>query len=111
MNYLEALKEIEKEYNCRRITPTYTHISVGVLFDEFNYMFVSVADREGKVMLTDNGEYSEIVDFNRYEKEIKELVEKHHLTLDGHRIDKEYISNDDIKTYIAFLYELREFAE
>lgn len=108
MNFEDALKEIEKEYQVKRMYNGYAQIELDELFDAFNYMFIGIVDREGKIFLTDNADYAELVDYDRHEKEINELVKKHHLTIDDYHIVKEYSSNKDVKDYLEFLYDLRE---
>lgn len=108
MNYEEALKEIAKQYKVRRMYEKYAQIETHEFFDGYNFIFIGVREYEGKVLLTDNAEYAELVDYDTYYDEIVELAKKHDVIIDDYHIEKDYTNNDDVKAYFEFLYELRD---
>ena len=108
MNFDEALKEIGKEYNVRQKYENYAQIEFDELFDGYNYMYIAIRVHQGKVLLTDNAGYADLVDYDYYQNEILKLVEKYGLVFDDYYIEKEYHDNSDVKAYVDFLYELRD---
>ena len=109
MEYKEALKEIAKEYPIDENSKTYSQIDTDILFDEDNYIFIGVLSRENKTLLVDYAEYAQLVDYDKYEKQIKELANKYHISINDYHIEKEYSSYEDIKEFTKFLLKLRVF--
>ena len=108
MNFEEALEKIAKEYNVRRMYENYAQIEPDELFDDYNFIFIGVRYYDGRVLLTDNADYAELVDYDHYEKEIIKLTKKHHLCFNNYNIEKDYHDNSDVEAYLEFLYDLRD---
>lgn len=55
MNYAEALKIVESEFETRYVAPNCQAIRINLTYDGYNGFYIAVCDSEGEAFLSDEG--------------------------------------------------------
>ena len=112
MNTFEqALEEIKKEYDVRRMGEYYAQIDTDILFDAYNYIFIGVLFENNQVILTDMADYAQLFSFVNEEEDlidIAKICQRHGIAFHNYHIECIYHNNDDVKHYLDCLLELSD---
>lgn len=108
MNRFELFDYIKKDFpNARWAHSKCIQVDfMDVMIDPYNYAYAAILLMPDKVLLTDFADTAQIVDFTP--EEFQKICQKYGVIWDDYNLELEYHSNEDIKTYKAFMNEISD---
>lgn len=109
MNYAEALKIVESEFETRYVAPNCQAIRINLTYDGYNGFYIAVCDSEGEAFLSDEGITKDVFCKAKDETEWRALCEANGFSFNRFwHIERRFTALSDMYEFIDFLTKVSD---